>query len=347
MAKHRRKYPVCTNCNYAFQEGEPDNFCPKCGQENHDLNVPFKHVALEVLEGTIHYDTKFWTTIKYLLFYPGKLTNEFHRGRRMDYVPPIRLYVFINFVFFFLLSMRVGHVSSEKANRSIAQQVSSTDMSFMEDLSLSKLQRDSILAEVREVQRADSLAKLNKKATVKVKKSDSFDLERMGAVSDFAPQASIDSLIRDAGLSPNWYTRSAMRKAVQIVKLPQEQLITKLLKYWSVLMFVLMPIFALLTKLVFLKARRYYMEHLMFSIHLHCFVFLLFIIYMIIENLHFAYDLLPWFNLLVAVYLFLGLKRVFHRSYLRTFFNMFVLVFLYCIVGLFTGLLGLGVSAMF
>ncbi|QHL88021.1 DUF3667 domain-containing protein [Nibribacter ruber] len=339
MSKHRRKYPVCTNCNYTFSEGEPDNFCPQCGQENHDLNVPFKHVALEVLEGTIHYDTKFWTTIKYLLLYPGKLTNEFHRGRRMDYVPPIRLYVFINFVFFFLLSMRVGHVESEQQNRSLAEQVKSKNAA--EFIKKVEAVNDSVTTDLKQKQRADSLFTMKQNLTFET------TLEKMGAVSDFAPQATIDSLIRDTGMAPNWYTRSAMRKGVHIIKLPQEQLITMLLKYWSILMFVLMPIFALLLKLVFFRARRYYMEHLMFSIHLHCFVFLLFIIYMLLEYLHTPASVLAWFNLLVAVYLFLGLKRVFHRSYLRTFFNMFVLVFLYCVVGLFTGLLGLGVSAIF
>ncbi|WP_370449490.1 DUF3667 domain-containing protein [Apibacter sp. HY039] len=25
----------------------------------------------------VHYDSKFWQTIKYLLFYPGKLTNDY------------------------------------------------------------------------------------------------------------------------------------------------------------------------------------------------------------------------------------------------------------------------------
>ncbi|GAA4309958.1 DUF3667 domain-containing protein [Nibribacter koreensis] len=346
MAKHRRKYPVCTNCNYTFSEGEPDNFCPKCGQENHDLNVPFKHVALEVLEGTIHYDTKFWTTIKYLLFYPGKLTNEFHKGRRMDYVPPIRLYVFINFVFFFLLSMRVGHMSNEHDNRSIAQQEQNIDYSFLENSMMSPADKEKMRAEIKAAILEDSLKKVTNKAGKK-DGSVSLDVGDMGSVSEFAPQATIDSLVREAGFTPNWYTRSAMRKGVHLVKLPHDQLITKMLKYWSVLMFVLMPIFALLTKLVFYKARRYYMEHLMFSIHLHCFVFLLFIIYMLLEYLHTPAYILAWFNLLVGVYLFLGLKRVFHRTYLRTLFNMFVLVFLYCIVGLFTGLVGLGISAAF
>ncbi|GGK82879.1 DUF3667 domain-containing protein [Rufibacter glacialis] len=344
MGKHLRKYPVCTNCDYTFTKEQPDNFCPRCGQENHDLNVPFKHVALEVLEGTIHYDTKFWTTIKYLLFYPGKLTNEFHRGRRIGYVPPIRLYVFINFVFFFLLSMRVGHVENEQQNRSIAEQVKSKNAA--EFLNQVEVANDSVTAVVGQKQLADSLVKVGRSEMVKQSKTLESTLEKMGSVSDFAPQATIDSLIRDADLSPNWYTQSAMRKGVHLIKLPQEQLITKLLKYWSVLMFVLMPIFALLLKLVFFKARRFYIEHLMFSIHLHCFVFLLFIIYMLSLYLFTSFDLFAWVNLLGALYLYLGLKRVFRRSRLRTLFNMAAVLFLYFFAGIITLGLGLLVSAV-
>lgn len=89
MEKKRRKFTQCPNCGYTFEE--VNNYCPNCGQENHDLNVPVKHLVWEFLEGTLHYDTKFWVTLKYLLFRPGLLTEKFNTGQRASYVPPIRL----------------------------------------------------------------------------------------------------------------------------------------------------------------------------------------------------------------------------------------------------------------
>ncbi|PTX22565.1 uncharacterized protein DUF3667 [Pontibacter mucosus] len=121
MEKKRRKLTQCPNCGYTFEE--VNNYCPNCGQENHDLNVPVKHLVEEFLEGTLHYDAKFWVTLKYLLFKPGLLTEKFILGQRASYVPPFRLYVFISLVFFFMLAispntMQVG-LNQEEAMKQL------------------------------------------------------------------------------------------------------------------------------------------------------------------------------------------------------------------------------------
>lgn len=94
----REKFNICPNCAYEFHG--IDNYCPNCGQENHNIDVPFKHLFLELLEGTLHFDTKIIHTLKLLLFKPGQLTEQFVQNKRAAYVPPIRLYVFISFIFF-------------------------------------------------------------------------------------------------------------------------------------------------------------------------------------------------------------------------------------------------------
>jgi hypothetical protein len=47
-----------------------------------------------------HFDGKFFSTLKYLLFKPGFLSHEYLRGRRASYLHPIRMYVFTSAVFF-------------------------------------------------------------------------------------------------------------------------------------------------------------------------------------------------------------------------------------------------------
>jgi hypothetical protein len=101
---------------------EPDhtNYCPHCGQENHNLNIPLRHFVEEVAEGLLHFDTKSIRTIRALLFSPGFLTAEFIRGRRARYVTPIRLYIFISFVFFLVISFssgKKGEATSETASQ--------------------------------------------------------------------------------------------------------------------------------------------------------------------------------------------------------------------------------------
>ncbi len=110
--KKRRKVEVCHNCHTLLQP--EDNYCPHCGQENHDLKVPLSHLLLEVIEGFTHLDTKLLNTLKSIFLSPGKLTKDFLEGRRGRYIPPIRLYFLASFLFFLLLSTMIDKALDSK-----------------------------------------------------------------------------------------------------------------------------------------------------------------------------------------------------------------------------------------
>jgi hypothetical protein len=103
MSKHDlRDDKECENCGYSNVEF---SFCPKCGQHNVETHQSFIHLVTHFAEDLTHYDSSFWKTIKYLLFRPAKLTKEYLSGRRQLYVPPVKLYIFISFLTFFLLAV--------------------------------------------------------------------------------------------------------------------------------------------------------------------------------------------------------------------------------------------------
>lgn len=91
----------CLNCGSTVEE----RFCPKCGQENTENRKPFHYLFTHFVEDFTHYDGQFWSTIKNLLFNPGKLTNTYIEGKRQRFVPPVKLYIFISFVTFFLFAL--------------------------------------------------------------------------------------------------------------------------------------------------------------------------------------------------------------------------------------------------
>ena len=106
---HSAKQPICLNCTFAFVPEIPDDFCPRCGQQNQAIDLHVSHVLEETMEGLFHFDGKVFRTLQLLLFRPGELTRRFLAGHRMPYVPPIRLYIFISFLFFLALTMLKGH----------------------------------------------------------------------------------------------------------------------------------------------------------------------------------------------------------------------------------------------
>ena len=91
---------TCPNCG----ENLTGIFCANCGQKVKNLNVPFKEVVSEVVENTLTFDSRFFRTLIPLITKPGFLTVEYNLGRRFRYVTPFRLYVFISFILFFMLS---------------------------------------------------------------------------------------------------------------------------------------------------------------------------------------------------------------------------------------------------
>ncbi len=113
--KHHRKLSVCPNCQRNLTPA--DNFCPNCGQENHDLRLPFGHVVYEVVEGFTHFDGKLWITLRDIFTRPGRVPLDFIEGRRQRHVPPIRLYIFVSFLLFLLLNVSFNDSQEREALR--------------------------------------------------------------------------------------------------------------------------------------------------------------------------------------------------------------------------------------
>lgn len=102
MGKHSlREDKTCLNCRQVVEK----RYCPNCGQENTNTRKTFHHLFIHFFEDLTHYENAFWKTIRNLLFRPGSLTSEYLSGKRLSYLAPVRLYIFISFVTFFLMGI--------------------------------------------------------------------------------------------------------------------------------------------------------------------------------------------------------------------------------------------------
>ena len=91
---------ACANCGARLV----GRYCSECGQRHHDHPVhDFWHFISEALEDLTHADSRLWRTLSALLFRPGLLTREFLEGRRVRYLPPVRLYLVVSLVFFIIV----------------------------------------------------------------------------------------------------------------------------------------------------------------------------------------------------------------------------------------------------
>src|SRR5476651_968894 len=99
MKKHYRTENDCLNCGATLQ----GKFCHVCGQENLQMKESFGHMMTHAISDYFHFDDQFFNTLKPLLFKPGKLTNEYMAGKRVRYLHPVKMYIFISLIFFILL----------------------------------------------------------------------------------------------------------------------------------------------------------------------------------------------------------------------------------------------------
>ncbi len=102
--KTRRKSDSCLNCDTPLKQ--EDNYCPHCGQENNHRIISISHLLFEGLESFVNIDSKLLNTLKAAFTRPGKITIDYLEGKRASYVPPVKFYVFVSFVFFLLVGIQ-------------------------------------------------------------------------------------------------------------------------------------------------------------------------------------------------------------------------------------------------
>jgi hypothetical protein len=95
--------PVLTHCENCGAELQ-GHWCAQCGQAAVEYRRSFRYVVADLLNEFLNWDSKFFTTIALLILKPWRLTNEFLAGKRVRYVNPLRLYLLASILFFFAVN---------------------------------------------------------------------------------------------------------------------------------------------------------------------------------------------------------------------------------------------------
>ncbi len=314
--------PACLNCGTELK----GPFCFYCGQPDKNLMRFFPVLLRELLEDTFDFDSRFLRTIKPLLFKPGKLTRDYLEGRRFRYVPPLRLYIFSSIAFFFLAALITGDAITVSRDHD-DEPVEKTELSAEDQKDLQEALEKVDPALAAEVNRAIDEAQGEETGADEEDHSISFngkdwDRETNPLIIPLMPDWVNDWVNDEIAESPE--------KGRQIEENPN--LITdKIFDVLPVTMFVLLPMVAFLFKSWYLFAKKFYLEHLIFALHNHSFMFVVFMIMMLANT--FAGWREPseqgpvtstvfWFNIAIwtwiPVYLLISLKRVYQQGWWLT-----------------------------
>jgi hypothetical protein len=81
---------TCKNCSNSFT----GNYCNRCGEKvytEHDKSL--KHIFEESFHFFTHFDGKFFTTLKTIFTWPGKMSLDYCNGLRKKYFKPVSLFL--------------------------------------------------------------------------------------------------------------------------------------------------------------------------------------------------------------------------------------------------------------
>lgn len=112
----------------------------------------------------------------------------------------------------------------------------------------------------------------------------------------------------------------------------KEFFIQALYRNLSYILFILMPVFALILKLLYTR-RRLYIEHLVFSLNMHSFTLLLFSFLVIVAMVFpSASGASQWLLVVLPVYFAVGMKRFYMQGWFKTILKEIILTVLYSIL---------------
>lgn len=329
MPKTLRKTLRCQNCDYPL---EPDfNFCPRCSQHNSDKLTSFGKLAAEAVSDFFSYDSRFVKTIPPFLFRPGFLTVEFVAGRRVRYMHPLRLYLFISLLYFSVVSLVTVNRSRETSP-------------ILPEASLSSTQADSVKAEVRRSLRDNlsesEMRKVDSVLTVRDSGTNTgsiyLNFESDGDSQNEKELEKYLRLVRTKGITeyqvmdslrwePNRRNLFKVRQGMRLANLNKQEFMEFFMGKISVMMFIMLPFVTLFLKLLYVRRKRYYMEHMTFMLHIHAFMFLILSLALLPGYYQSVPNATFYAGLLISFYMILAFRKVYQQGWFKTLLKMFVL----------------------
>jgi hypothetical protein len=318
--KDRPPRSHCENCGSELS----GHWCSQCGQAAVDYRRSFRHVMVDVLDSFLNWDSKFFATIGLLLIKPWRLTNEFLTGKRVRYVNPLRLYLLASVLFFFAVNYwaKAIHIDPRQ---------------------LSPKDRDEIEADLKN----EDLP-----PTVRARAEEALREPSPAATAATALPAQITPQPKQSGqpfpaFNPNtnpstsfeqWLERHAKEKLGERgTKL--QLFVGTLFSNLPYMMLCCIPLFAFVLKILYLRRRIFYIDHLIYALHIHTFAYvaIMLIIAATLSLNRLASGALASWGIAVlwiafAAQIFLSIRRVYRQGWFISVFKFSLGGLVYLIV---------------
>ncbi|MGF1511785.1 MAG: DUF3667 domain-containing protein [Myxococcota bacterium] len=294
----------CRNCEAPLV----GPYCAECGQKDAEVARPFTSLLADFFESTFSLDSRVARTAVLLLAFPGRLTRAYFDGQRARYLPPLRLFLVGSLMFFAILGVTDRHLLRIVVWRSAVEGEASPAPKTDEDSGYS--------AKLTMFSPADEPSHSNLR------------------------QEDVDRILSEPKLPG--FGRRLVRSFQRAITDPQS--FNASLNVWIPrMMFLLVPVFALVVRLFYWGKGRYLAHHVFFALHFHTFIFvLLTTLVALVPSIGGSLGFLV-FAVGIGLYLLVSMKTAYGQSWLVTVLKWWAVWTIY--TGIFFVALGVTVLA--
>ncbi len=330
-----RKEKNCLNCKAGVQ----GRYCHVCGQENIETKESVWDLVSHFFRDITHFDGNFFSTVKYLIIKPGFLSKEYMIGRRASYVNPVRMYIFTS-AFFFLLfftffktdkvDVSNGITINKKTVAEINKMDSATFAQFTSNVKLEDGKTGKPMTREEFTGYLDSTILASDSQFINIK---------------YKTRGQYDSALK-AGKAHNWFERKMMYKLIDLNNKYKGRKLEAFKDFKELmlhslpqLLFISLPLLALLLKLLYIRRREfYYVNHGIFSLHLYIFIFLALLVIFSLNKLNteLNWGIITWLNVILYFSLFFyeykAMRNFYKQRRGKTMLKFFLLNIMFLVV---------------
>jgi hypothetical protein len=263
----------CENCGAELQ----GHWCAHCGQPAIEYRRSFRHVVADLLNEFLNWDSKFFTTIALLLLKPWRLTNEFLAGKRVRYVNPLRLYLLASIIFFFAVNYGAKgiHVDPSKLGPKDRAELEAD----LKNTDLPPEAREKLGELLREPSPSPAPSPLTREPSAPTGSPDMASPQPAGSANGQKKYGKLGErpfVAFDDAKSTTPFERWIEARAKEKMGERGTKMglfIGTLFSNLPYMMGCCIPLFACVLKVLYIRRRIFYIDHLIYALHIHSFFY--------------------------------------------------------------------------
>jgi hypothetical protein len=300
----------CENCGAALT----GPYCAQCGQPAVDYHRSFGSLLADAADAFFNLDARFFQSFGLLLSKPWRLTNEFIEGKRARHVHPLRVYLIASVIFFLVINFlsKGAHLEADASDDHSGLSITSASPT---PAPLFPVIPSSGVSSGLSFLPSSTAAPNPKPEEVVI----GFDGDENKSAFAAWVKGRAKEKLGPTGDRGDLFVRALLQNLAPMV-------------------LCCIPLFALVLKILYVFKRRYYVEHLVFALHTHAFVFLSTVIIigigflLALKSTALTAVTCTFLGFAVVIQLLIAIRRVYRQNWFSTIFKFALGSFIYVIM---------------